>query len=104
MNLPLIFLLPLLLASRALPAQAPAPPGVFERFDRDGDGKVTSAELANPQAFERFDLDRDGVITRAEFDRVGDAAAPASGAVVAWLRSLDRDGDNRLSRDEAPSS
>lgn len=72
----------------------------FTRFDRDGDGRVTAAELNLPTAFARYDLDGDGVITRAEYDR---AAAPGSTtpAAQAALRRLDRDGDGRISRAEA---
>jgi len=51
MNLPLVLLLPVLLASRALAAQAPAAAaGIFERYDRNGDGKVTAIDILRTAA------------------------------------------------------
>ncbi len=41
--------------------------GVFKKFDKNGDGKVTAEELPNPQAFARFDANKDGVITAEEY-------------------------------------
>jgi len=37
--------------------------GVFQKFDKNSDGKVTSDELPNQQAFDRFDVNKDGSIT-----------------------------------------
>ena len=74
--------LALLLAGAAAAAE-----DAFTRFDRDGDGRVTKAELPQPAAFTRYDLDRDGVITRAEYDRVsaarGRARAPVDPGITA---------------------
>ena len=44
-------------------ALAQAPGGVFQKFDKNSDGKVTSEELPNPQTFDRFDTTKDGSIT-----------------------------------------
>ena len=71
-------------------AQVPAA-GVFERYDRDGDGKVTKAELRNAQTFERFDVNRDSVITQAEYKAFLNRAA---------LKQLDKDGDGKISQTE----
>jgi Ca2+-binding EF-hand superfamily protein len=57
---------------------------LFERLDRDGDGTLDAAELA--EGFEVLDLDGDGAIE------------PEEGAGVIELG--DRDGDGALSRDE----
>lgn len=38
----------------------------FERFDKDGDGRVTAEELNNPAMFQWLDRDGDGSITRQE--------------------------------------
>lgn len=65
----------------ALAAQAQSTDGVFERYDRDKDGKVTATELTNKAAFARYDLDKDGAITVAEYAKVsGSAATPSSSA------------------------
>lgn len=38
----------------------------FRQLDRDGDGKLTRAEVARPQLFERMDGNRDGTVTLDE--------------------------------------
>lgn len=47
----------------------------FARLDRDGDGRVTAAELNQPEIFERFDRNDDGVI---EVGELRDNARPAN--------------------------
>ena len=44
--------------------------GVFERYDRDRNGKVTPDELKSKLAFARYDLDQDGTITPEEYAKV----------------------------------
>ncbi|MFM9147756.1 MAG: EF-hand domain-containing protein, partial [Verrucomicrobiota bacterium] len=51
-------------------AAAQSGDGVFERYDRDGNGKVTPDELKIKQAFARYDLDKDGAITPEEYAKV----------------------------------
>ena len=41
--------------------------GVFERYDRNRDGKVIADELPSKAIFARFDLDKDGFINTDEF-------------------------------------
>ena len=55
---------------------AQAPGGVFQKFDRNSDGKVTSEELPNTQAFERFDTNKDGNITLEEYNAVTGGTTP----------------------------
>ena len=57
-------------------AQAPAG-GVFQRYDRNGDGKVTPDELPDKATFARFDLNKDGAITLEEYNQVAGGATPA---------------------------
>ncbi len=41
--------------------------GIFERYDLDGDGKITREEFTGPAAgFERLDRNRDGVLDKAD--------------------------------------
>jgi catechol 2,3-dioxygenase-like lactoylglutathione lyase family enzyme len=53
-------------------------PSVFQRLDKNGDGKITADESPNPQAMERYDLNQDGAITLEEYNRA--SAAPVTPA------------------------
>jgi Ca2+-binding EF-hand superfamily protein len=100
-------------------AQAPAG-GVFQRHDRNGDGKVTPDELPDKATFARFDRNKDGAITPEEYNQVAGGAAPAAptkpgarpsvkaGASktpspMEWFNQADRNQDGKLSFLEAPS-
>jgi len=50
--------------------------GVFQKFDKNSDGKVTSDELPNQQAFDRFDVNKDGSITLEEYTQVAGGTKP----------------------------
>jgi Ca2+-binding EF-hand superfamily protein/mono/diheme cytochrome c family protein len=84
--------------------------GVFQRFDKNNDGKVTSDELPNQQAFNRFDTNKDGSITLDEYIQVSGktapgttptSASPAVSQVDAVVKQLDSDGDGRITREES---
>lgn len=96
-------------------AQAPTD-GVFERFDTNSDGKVTSAELPLKRAFGRYDTDKDGVITREEYDKASGTtttapATPASPApavpspavsqIDAMVKQFDTNTDGKITREES---
>lgn len=73
----------------------------FKALDKDGDGKVSKAEFTGPPArFAQLDTDRDGFITRREAEAPGRSAAAGGGALAARLKSMDKNGDGRISRDE----
>ena len=98
---------------------AAKPDGVFQRFDKNGDGKVTRDELPNETAFKRYDLDHDGAITPAEYEKVKNEGTGVPGTPQtqdtsspeaiqkkkAWIDALikagDKNGDGQVSRDEA---
>ena len=98
-------MLSLLALGLGLPGEARAQ-AVFDRFDRNRDGRVTREELPNAEAFERFDADRNGVITREEYARVAGGGPAATGAVGlraidALVRQFDANADGRITRAEA---
>lgn len=78
----------------------------FRRVDRDGDGKVTRAELPQRLLFKRFDGNGDGTITleetRAAFGAEDAEAAVRGlkGPVEALFKGADKDGDGVLTAAE----
>ncbi len=64
------------LCASVVQTHAQAPGGVFQKFDRNSDGKVTSEELPNAQAFDRFDTNKDGSITLEEYNAVTGGTTP----------------------------
>lgn len=72
------------LSASVVQIHAQATGGVFQRFDKNADGKVTTEELPNEQAFARFDTnkDGDGMLSReeaAEIKPFGRGSSPSSG-------------------------
>ena len=94
-------------------AQSPGG-GVFQKFDKNADGKVTSDELPSQQAFDRFDVNKDGVITLEEYTQVtggttlkptiptkpGEAPAAAN-PLAATIKSFDVNGDGKITQEDA---
>ncbi len=80
--------------------------GVFQRFDRNSDGKVTPEELPNTQAFDRFDTNQDGSITLEEYNAVtGGTPTPGGSAmqsqIDAMVKQFDANADGQITREEA---
>ncbi len=95
--------------------------GVFQKFDKNSDGKVTPDELPNQQAFDRFDTNKDGSITLEEYNAVTGGTTPkpttpptppakpgeapgAPGAkpeVAAVLKSFDTNGDGKITKEDS---
>lgn len=81
---------------------------MLQRFDQDGDGKLTRAEFQGaPRVFMRLDQDGDGVLTEEEASRIrgGDdepAAERRGFSFEALLQNADKDGDGKISAAEWP--
>jgi len=95
--------------------------GVFQKFDKNADGKVTTGELANPAAFERYDLDKDGAVSLAEYNQVSGKTSPATpgtpappatpgtpsapggmaGQIEQIIKTVDKNADGRITKEEA---
>lgn len=111
-TLPNLTVLTALLVPALSPAQNGGADGIFRRFDKNGDGKVTTEELPNPQPFARFDRNKDGAITLAEFTGTGSGGpaptpeppAPAANPIDAMVRQMDHDQDGRITREESGSA
>ncbi len=73
---------------------------IFERFDADGDGQVTRAEVDafRTERFEEMDGDGDGVVSLDEMREA--AMAMAAERAEARFADLDADGDGTLVVDE----
>lgn len=66
MNTTLTLVLVLAVASHAM-AQSAAPPNLrFQRFDKNGDGKLSQEEFPYPYVFKRYDKDGDGMLSPEE--------------------------------------
>jgi mono/diheme cytochrome c family protein len=79
-------LLVLLLAAPLL-AQEPAGDGVFRRYDRNGDGKVTPEEFPLPKIFAKFDVNHDGIITLEEYRKVAGLSSAVPADELAALKA-----------------
>ena len=94
-----------------LAATAQESDGVFERYDRNRDGKVMADELPSKATFARFDLDKDGAITMAEYQKVsgktaagGEAVTPSRGLsaqIESMIKAVDKNADGQITKEEA---
>jgi mono/diheme cytochrome c family protein len=104
-------------------AQTATPDVRFKRFDKNGDGKVTTEELPIQKVFDQFDTNKDGAISLAEYNKVsGKPATTTTGApdtpgrppttpgaggdalqsqIDKMIKQFDADADGRITRLEA---
>jgi len=74
----------------------------IQRYDVDGDSKVSREEFTGPEhLFDRFDTDRDGFVTEAEVRRMrGGGRRGRGGTPGGMARLFDTDGDGRVTEEE----
>ena len=75
-------------------------PQIIQRFDADGNGAVTAAEIATGRAemLARYDADDDGTLSLAEFEALH--AELARGRMVRGFQFIDTDGDGAVTEAE----
>ncbi len=90
-----------------LPAQASR--AVIERNDKDGDGKLSKEEAPEflARGFDRADTNSDGFLDQPELEHAFQAMRGAPGQAAGqggqqFFKQLDKDGDGKISKDEAP--
>lgn len=78
-------------------------PRLFGRFDPDGDGRVTLADVKarqpdfDPKLFAERDLNHDGTVTFAEYCQVADR----KGGIPELFAKMDTNGDGYVDKTEA---
>ena len=115
------FALALIVGAAASGASDPPPQAwafFRQKYDRDGDGRITRAEYGRDDAaFANLDRDRDGVVTESDFAQTitmppdlaapflivelfggGEADSVGPEEIARGFAALDRDGDGRVSR------
>lgn len=93
----------------ALPEIGPAAVGQdlrrrFAEADRNGDGKLSREEAPGllGQSFDRIDANADGSIDEPEVRQFLNSMQSATGGLRRLIEQADRDGDGKVSREEAP--
>ncbi|MBK9974381.1 MAG: EF-hand domain-containing protein [Planctomycetes bacterium] len=85
----------------------------FKTLDRDDDGKLTKDELGTSRAdmLDKNDTDKDGTISKDEWVKAREEAIkakpaegqrPGKGNPGDYMKELDKDGDGKISKEEAP--
>ncbi len=87
--------------------QGPPPPEILEKFDKDGDGKLSPeerqaareahkamAEERRKEMLEKFDADKDGKLSPEERTKMQEERK------AEMLKKFDKDGDGKLSPEE----
>ncbi len=89
-------------------AQGTRKEAVFHRFDKDGDGIVTTAELPDIKTLAIYDRNGDGRVSLEEFRATMDGQSntangeneAALSRIDAYIKKTDKNGDGNLSKDE----
>ncbi len=83
---------------------------LLKKADKDGNGKVTKAEAGDVPWFARLDQNKDGVVDAREIEQARKAfggngmnsqAGTQGGQVNAMLKRVDKNGDGKVTREEA---
>jgi Ca2+-binding EF-hand superfamily protein len=93
----------------ASPESAARPPfasPLFGALDTDRDGQLSAEEIAAaPESLAKLDRDNDGTLSARELMPPGGAGAagmPELMRIFAMFRNADKDGDQKISREETP--
>jgi len=102
----LLPLAPLLIFPAMAAAQGMDPWDRLQRYDADGDGKITKEEFTGPdRLWERLDANRDGEVTKDEAKKMrgrgrGMQGGRRGAGSADFMKAVDTDKDGQVSKDE----